>query len=216
MKKTCSQFSGCPDIVPRRITANMSIGELVSLMGTTSFEARRVHRGAHLFADMINEGDTIWLGVAGAGIAGGMGGMVISLIEHGFIDVICSTGAQVYHDLHFAFGLPVKAINPVANDDLLRASGDTRIYDIGIRDKETLSAQDELIRAFVRERYQELGGRELASWRFNHELGSWAAATAPRPELSFVVAAAKAGVPIFFRLSHQPLHRHGPGPAQPW
>jgi deoxyhypusine synthase len=198
MKKTCSQFSGCPDIVPRRITANMSIGELVSLMGTTSFEARRVHRGAHLFADMINEGDTIWLGVAGAGIAGGMGGMVISLIEHGFIDVICSTGAQVYHDLHFAFGLPVKAINPAADDDLLRASGDTRIYDIGIRDKETLNAQDELIRAFVRDRYQELGGHELASWRFNHELGSWAAATAPRPELSFVVAAAKAGVPIFF------------------
>ena len=30
---------------------------------------------------------------------GGMGGMVVSLLEAGFVDVICSTGAQVYHDL---------------------------------------------------------------------------------------------------------------------
>ena len=48
---------------------------------------------------------------------------VVSLLEAGFIDVICSTGAQVYHDLHFAFGLPVKAIHPQADDDRLRAHG---------------------------------------------------------------------------------------------
>ncbi len=40
---------------------------------------------------------------SGAGIAGGMGGAVILLLEAGFIDAICSTGARGYHDLHFAF-----------------------------------------------------------------------------------------------------------------
>ncbi len=167
-------------------------------MGATSFEARNVFRGAHLYKRMVSDGDTIWLGIAGAGIAGGMGGMVISLIEAGFIDIICSTGAQVYHDLHFAFGLPVKAISPIANDDELRAAGDTRIYDIGIREKETLEAQDEIIRRFVVERYDRLQVRTLSSWEFNYELGLWVLENAAHPELSFVAAAAKAGVPIFW------------------
>ncbi|MBW2472286.1 MAG: deoxyhypusine synthase family protein, partial [Deltaproteobacteria bacterium] len=83
----------------------MSITNFVHALGQTSFEARNVYRAAQLYRQMIDDGDTIWLGIAGAGIAGGMGGMVISLLEAGFVDVICSTGAQVYHDLHFAFDL---------------------------------------------------------------------------------------------------------------
>jgi deoxyhypusine synthase len=193
-----SYFQDAPDIIPARFKRNQTISEFVEAIGATSFEARNVYRGAHLFKRMVGDGDTIWLGIAGAGIAGGMGGMVISLLECGFIDIICSTGAQVYHDLHFAFGLPVKAISPLANDDELRAAGDTRIYDIGIREKETLEAQDEIIRRFVVERYSRLKGRTLSSWEFNHEMGLWVAEAAPHPELSFVATAASAGVPIFW------------------
>ncbi|MDZ7315407.1 MAG: deoxyhypusine synthase family protein [candidate division KSB1 bacterium] len=198
MKSLRSFFEGAPDIVPQPLRKSLSVSQLVDLLGATSFEARRVAAGARLFKRMIDGNDTIWLGIAGAGIAGGMGGMVISLIEAGFIDVICSTGAQVYHDLHFAYNLPVKAVSPLADDNLLRRHGDTRIYDIGIREKETLEAQDEIIRRFVRERYAELSGRELSSWEFNALLGRWVAETAPNPERSFVVAAAKYGVPIFW------------------
>jgi deoxyhypusine synthase len=177
----------------------MSIAGLLDLFGQTCFEARNVAAGARLFGRMIGDGDTIWLGIAGAGIAGGMGGMVIDLIEAGFIDVICSTGAQVYHDLHFAFDLPVKAIQPQADDNELRRRGDVRIYDIGIRDKETLQAQDELIRRFVRECHAaEFAGRAVSSWEFNLALGRWVLANAPHPERSFTVAAARFGVPLFW------------------
>jgi deoxyhypusine synthase len=198
MKEKKSLFGKAPDIVPPPLPRNLSVGQLLELMGRTSFEARNLFRAARLFQRMIAEGDLIWLGIAGAGIAGGMGGMVISLLKAGFIDVICSTGAQVYHDLHFAFGLPVKAIHPQGDDDRLRAHGDTRIYDIGIREKETLEAQDRIIQEFVRERHAELGGRDLASWEFNRALGSWAGRKAPHPERSFVIAAAECGVPIFW------------------
>lgn len=147
---------------------------------------------------MIDDGDTIWLGIAGAGIAGGMGGMVISLLEAGFIDAICSTGAQIYHDLHFAFDLPVKAVSPHCDDDLLRKHGDTRIYDIGIRDQETLQAQDEIIRQFIKDKYDEFSSKTVASWEFNYYLGMWVNKKAPYPERSLTAVAAKLGIPIFW------------------
>lgn len=193
-----SLFKDAPDIVPARLKKGCSVPDLIELMGGTCFEARNVRRAAVLFARMIDQGDTIWLGIAGAGIAGGMGGMVISLLEAGFIDVICSTGAQVYHDLHFAFDLPVKSIHPHHDDDVLRRHGDTRIYDIGIREKETLEAQDAIIRRFVQEQHALLGGIPISTWQFNHQLGLWAAENAPHPERSFTVAAALCGVPLFW------------------
>lgn len=193
-----SLFQNATDIIPHPLKKGMSIPELIQMIGQTSFEARNVFRGAELFRMMIEENDTIWLGIAGAGIAGGMGGMVISLLEAGFIDVICSTGAQVYHDLHFAFGLPVKAIHPSCDDNLLREHGDTRIYDIGIREVETLGEQDRIIRQFVMDRYKDLSGSAIASWQFNLLLGKWVKENAEYPERSFVVKAAEMGVPIFW------------------
>ncbi len=198
MKSSNSLFQHSPDIIPPQLKVNMSVVELIRLMGQTCFEARNVFRGAELLKRMITEGDTIWLGIAGAGIAGGMGGIVISLLEAGFIDVVCSTGAQIYHDLHFAFDLPVKAINPKHDDELLRKHGDTRIYDIGIREQETLKAQDEIIRRFVQEKYAVLSGKVLSSWEFNYHLGLWVSENAPHPERSLTSVCAKLGVPIFW------------------
>ena len=97
MKDKHSLFEKAPNIVPPALSGGMSITEIVTAMGQTSFEARKFYRGAQLYRRMIDDGDTIWLGIAGAGIAGGMGGMVISLLENGFIDVICSTGAQGFN-----------------------------------------------------------------------------------------------------------------------
>jgi len=193
-----SLFENAPTIIPNKLLKGMTIDALLNFMGTTSFEARNVFHGAKLFKTMIDENDSIWLGIAGAGIAGGMGGMVISLLEAGFIDVICSTGAQVYHDLHFAFDLPVKAISPHWDDNLLKQHGDTRIYDIGIREKETLEAQDEIIRQFVKSAYEQLSSHPLASWELNYALGKWVKEKAKFPERSFVVKAAEMGVPIFW------------------
>lgn len=195
---TSSMFHNAPDIVPRQLTPGISLAQLLRIMGGTCFEARNLFRAAQLFQRMVDQKDTIWLGIAGAGIAGGMGGMVISLMEAGFIDVICSTGAQIYHDLHFAFGLPVKSIHPNWDDDELRRHGDTRIYDIGIREKETLEAQDELIRRFVRARHDRLSDGDISSWEFNRSLGQWVLDEAPHPELSLTATAARLGVPVFW------------------
>jgi deoxyhypusine synthase len=194
-----SFFEDEPDIVPPFLRPGISVTDLVHALGQTSFEARNLYRGSLLLRRMIDEGDVIWLGISGAGVAGGMGGMIISLLEAGFIDAICSTGAQVYHDLHFAFGLPVKAISPQADDGQLRRCGDTRIYDVGIREKETLEAQDEILRSFVKECYQDrLSSHPLSSWEFNLALGEWVLENSRYPERSFVARAAERGVPVFW------------------
>ena len=193
-----SLFCDAPDIVPVRLERGMTAASLVETVGGTCFEARNVLRAARLWQHMIDEGACIWLGIAGAGIAGGLGGIVIQQIEAGFVDVICTTGAQAYHDLHFAFGLPVKAISPRADDDECRRHGDTRIYDIGIREHETLETQDAVICRFIRERIGVLQGSALSSPRFMMELGLWVLENAPHPERSFVAAAAGAGVPVFW------------------
>jgi deoxyhypusine synthase len=193
-----SMFHSSPDIEPVRYQAGMKVAEFVDLCGATCFEARVLARGARLWKAMIDDGDSTWLGIAGAGIAGGLGGLVIQLIEKGFVDVICTTGAQAYHDLHFAFDLPVKAVSPAADDDELRRRGDTRIYDIGIREKETLEAQDEIVCRFVRDAYEALEAAPLASPHFMKLLGRWVLDKAPHPGRSFVAAAARAGVPVFW------------------
>lgn len=193
-----SIFEDFKNLTPQFIQPGMSISQFIQTIGKTSFEARNLLRGAELFHSMIEEGNTIWLGIAGAGIAGGMGGAVISLLKAGFIDVVCSTGAQVYHDLHFAFGLPVKAIHGQYDDDALRAHGDVRIYDIGIREKETLEAQDQKIRQFIQDEYTTLSQKSLSSWELNYYLGLWAEKMASYPERSFVIQAARLGVPIFW------------------
>jgi deoxyhypusine synthase len=193
-----SLFTDANDLVPRIPRRGATITELVNMMAETCFEARNLAAGARLFERMIREKDTIWLGIAGAGVAGGLGGQLIALMEAGFVDAVCSTGAQVYHDLHFAFELPVKKIHPRADDDLLREHGDTRIYDIGVRDQETLCAQDELIRSFLSDCREELTSGPMTSQRFNYLLGQWVGTRAGRPELSFVVAAARLDVPVFW------------------
>ena len=191
-------FSVCGrPIVPERIPDGVGVADLVDALGNTCFQARNLGRAARLWAQMIDDGDTIWLAIAGAGIAGGLGGFVIDLIDRGFVDVICSTGAQVYHDLHFAYGLPVHQVAAPVNDELLRRRGETRIYDILVRETETLVAQDKIVRAFMEELLSH-GDRELSSPEFNYRLGEYVNRTAPHPDRSFVARASRQEIPIFW------------------
>lgn len=190
-----SEYMQGRDIKPLHFDEKMDVSSLIENYEKSSFEARNVAAGAKLFKEMINSNDTIWLGVAGAVIVGGFGGYVIDLMKKGFIDAICSTGAQVYHDLHFAFNLPVKQGTPFVDDNKLRKDGTTRIYDINIREEETLMAQDKIIVDFGRR--CSLRGN-FSSADINFELGKYVLENAPSPELSWVAQAAKLKVPVFW------------------
>ena len=66
---------------------------------------------------------------------------LIPLIEAGFIDWIVSTGANLYHDTHFALDMPLHQCRPNLDDFALRQNDVIRIYDI-VFDYETLLDTD--------------------------------------------------------------------------
>ena len=84
---------------------------------SSGYNGRKLGEAAKLYAKMIKENATICLTVAGAMTPVGFGGIIKTLIERGFVDWIITTGANVYHEDHFAWGLPVKQGSSVVDDD---------------------------------------------------------------------------------------------------
>ena len=73
---------------------------------------------------------TIGLTVAGAMTPAGLGGCVIEMMERGLVDFLISTGANLYHDLHYALNFTLRRGSPFLDDRDLYAAGVIRIYDV--------------------------------------------------------------------------------------
>ena len=74
---------------------------------------------------------TVALSLTGALTPAGLGmSAIIPLMEAGFVDWIVSTGANLYHDVHFGIGLSMHRGTWQADDVELREYGVVRIYDI--------------------------------------------------------------------------------------
>ncbi|MBD2742662.1 deoxyhypusine synthase [Coleofasciculus sp. FACHB-1120] len=98
----------------------------------SAYNSARLREMCHLLSrDVMREGVTVGVSLSGAMTPAGMGvGILAPLIRHGFIDWMISTGANLYHDMHFGLGFDLYAGNPFADDVKLREEGTIRIYDI--------------------------------------------------------------------------------------
>jgi deoxyhypusine synthase len=117
------------------------------------------------------------------------------MIEAGFVDLVIATGANLYHDLHFALELPVVQGHFHVDDKELYRAGIERIYDVFITEDSLLDTD-----AFVREALEkappELRGN-ISTPQLHNYLGHLVLQNAPLPEKSWVATAAKYDVPIF-------------------
>jgi deoxyhypusine synthase len=113
-----------------------------------AYNAGRLREGCQLFVQRMLEPDTtVGMTLTGAMTPAGLGmSSLIPLMELGFVDWVISTGANLYHDAHFALGLPMHRGTVAADDVELREHGVVRIYDIFF-DYGVLLSTD----AFVRE-----------------------------------------------------------------
>jgi deoxyhypusine synthase len=124
----------------------------------------------------------------------GMSGVLIKLMEAGFVDWIISTGANLYHDLHRAYDFPMRQGHFDADDNELYEAGIARIYDVFIGDDATLVATDEVIvKTFKDMKYT----RTLSTADVHYLLGKAVEKEAPHPEKSLLVHAMRWNVPIY-------------------
>ena len=94
-------------ILPEPISGATDIVQLIDSMD--AYNGGRLRAACHLLQERYSQSDvTIGLSLAGALTPAGLGpSAIIPLMNHGFVDWITATGANMYHDIHFAFDLPM-------------------------------------------------------------------------------------------------------------
>src|SRR4029077_12026772 len=158
----------------------------------------RVREACRLFASkMLADDTTVGLSLSGALTPAGLGiSCLIPLIEAGFIDWIISTGANLYHDTHFALGMDMHQSRPGLDDLQLREHQVIRIYDI-VFDYENLLGTDKFFRTLCRgEAFQQTFGTA----EFHNLVGKYInerEQQTGRVGKSLLAACYRAGVPAF-------------------
>ena len=69
-------------------------------------------------------------------------------MERGLIDFVISTGANLYHDLHYALNFTLRRGSPFVDDRVLYEEGVIRIYDV-LFPAQVLLDTDTFIRDFL-------------------------------------------------------------------
>lgn len=181
------------DIPYMRLDPRMTISDLVEAYAASGYNGRSLGEAAKLYLEMIRSGATICLTISGALSPVGLGGAVRSLIERGFVDWIITTGANVYHEDHFAWGLPVKQGSHAADDTILFQNEIVRIRDVYILFYDTLEAQDQVVQKY----FEDSMSGPFTTAEFCNHMGRMSLENAPHPECSFVCSAYEHGVPVY-------------------
>lgn len=187
------EFHG-KDIPHIKLDPTMNIEDLVDVFSSSGFNGRQLGDAAKLYATMIEEGATICLTVSGAMTPVGFGGIIKTLIERGFVDWIITTGANVYHEDHFAWGLPVKQGSFDVDDMKLYENEIVRIRDIYIKFYETLEAQDQIIQKMFGKDFPD---DSFTTAEFCNLMGKISKENAKYPEKSFITTAYEYDVPVY-------------------
>ena len=165
--------------------------------GFQAFNAGRLSEACAIFTGKMLDPEndtTIGLTVAGAMTPAGLGGCVIEMMDRGLIDFVISTGANLYHDLHYALNFTLRRGSPFVDDRELYEDGVIRIYDV-LFPADILLQTDAYLRDFlVRSGLDE----PISTADFHYRLGLDLLERFPGSEEHSVVArAARLGVPLY-------------------
>lgn len=170
MARKQSQYLSGKTIEPAPITGRESLADLVD-NAFLAYNAGRLRDACRLFSEkMLQDNGLVGMSLTGAMTPAGLGmSTLIPLMQAGFVDWIVSTGANLYHDAHFALGLSLHRGFHNADDVALFAEGVVRIYDIFF-DYNVLLHTDAYIREVAsRSEFQ----RPMSSAEFHYLLGGY-------------------------------------------
>ena len=186
-----------PRLLPQAVSRGIRTADLIE----TTFKAYnggRLAEACRLYANKMLAADgTVGMSITGALTPAGLGkSCLIPLIEAGFVDWIVSTGANLYHDLHFGLGMELFAGSPFLDDVELRHEGVIRIYDV-LFDYDVLLDTDAFVRQVIQgPEFQ----RAMGTDEFHYLLGKYIDERERKLRLdrhSLLGAAYRCAVPIF-------------------
>ena len=137
-------------IAPAPLERGLSTAQLVDNY-FLAYNAARLREGCQLWARRMAQPEvTVAMSLTGALTPAGLGAScLVPLVRRGLVDFIVSTGANLYHDAHFALGLNLHRSSPFADDTVLRDQGLVRIYDI-VMDYTVLLKTDSFFREMLK------------------------------------------------------------------
>jgi len=112
-----------------KIKKDMKVSELVENMGNAGFGAKKINEATRICRKMFDDsGCTVFLGVAGAMVPGGMKHVLIDFLDK--VNVFVTTGANLTHDLIESLGGAHYHGDEFADDKKLNKEGWDRIYNV--------------------------------------------------------------------------------------
>src|SRR3990172_9753236 len=187
MKKRKSKFLHQP-VQHLNLKGTRSLLDLVQAFQHTSFQSRNVFKCFDVFRKMLQDpACIIFMGLSGAMIPGGMRQVIRDMIEHRLVDVIVSTGANIFHDLFENFGYRHYLGGEEVDDDVLRRHRIVRVYD-ALMDDQEINRVIHLLSKIP----ETLDEKVVSSRKYLEVLGKHL-----KDERSILKTAAKWGVPIF-------------------
>jgi len=193
-----AKFLSGKRILPKNLTGKEDLPDIID-NAFLAYNGARLREACQLFArKMLARDVTIGMSFSGALTPAGLGcSSIVPLIKAGFVDWIVSTGAILYHDLHFALNYPVRMGDFRMNDTELRDNDIVRVYDVLLGYSDCLMATDEILRSIlVQPEFQ----KEMGTAELHYLLGKYAAEwerKAGLKDVSVLAAAYRAGVPCY-------------------
>ncbi len=195
--KISKKFAAYPRLNPLGVGKDISAADLIDQV-MLAYNGGRLREASQLLAKkMLPQDGFIGMSLTGALTPAGLGkSCLIPLMKGGYVDWIISTGANLYHDLHFGLDMQLHSGSPFLDDVQLHQDGVIRIYDV-LFDYNVLLDTD----AFVREVIQGPEfQRPMGTDEFHYLLGKYVAARGKKLGLkdsSVLATAYECGIPIF-------------------
>jgi deoxyhypusine synthase len=191
------KFAAYPRLNPFGVGRNISAADLID-QAMLAYNGGRLREAAHLLVrKMLPEDGFVGVSLTGALTPAGLGkSCLIPLMKAGFIDWVVSTGANLYHDLHFGLDMQLHSGSPFLDDVELHQEGVIRIYDV-LFDYNVLLDTDAFVREVIQlpEFQQPMGTDE-----FHYRLGKYVSARQKKLRIkdsSVLATAYQCGIPIF-------------------
>ena len=165
---------------------------ILEKMADTAFQGRQLGQAFEVWKSMLADPDcTILMGLSGAMVPAGMRRLVRFMIENRLIDILTSTGANFFHDIHETKGFSHYQGSADMDDESLGEVMVDRMYDV-LADEVRFREHDLWIGSFAARMDQS---RPYTTREFLYQLGLEVGQDCE--EDGIVTAAAKRGVPLF-------------------